>query len=713
MIKITKVKIKGFRGFTDEQKFDFTHPVTILFGENGKGKSSLLNAIEWCLFGRECIGRNTGIRERIDWEVMNRNVDNCLVGLEIKKDETIFTIERKYAGGRRDEISIQIGDRRFDGEEAERKLGELINNFSFKDFLSSVYQHQEVVRFFITQEPRDRNDAIDRLLGLSKHRNMIDGLTEMKNQIRGEELQEEINNLLNQIKARIDVWRAQINNREEDLRNKGFRDVDINDEKGAKNLADSIKRYLSDFSERINLNLSEDFNTVNPYEIPEFASVAKKEITRLRSEMPDVKRQNEIHHRIVELNRNLNDYRNIQKDLNDKKRFLEEFIKTHGTLQNLEEQLKRKETEIKDKEREKERVNLLGTIIEKVIGYLKSDTVTNKNVCPVCKTEKEDLLKSLEEGYIKNYKDKLEEINQELETKRNEKLKIENLISEYKKKEEDKTKAEERFKHICENIREMWKISEREDIERCLINFLNESKSEDERIKELIKKKQEELNKIEGKISDLLEIYEILKLKMQQKKAEEIRESGDWKMLQNKADEFKRLAEQINDIVLAIQRASQSEARVKLDTVKGKVDEYFRRITNHPLIQLNLSVEVDNRTNRNSYKFSDSNGRDIIPVLSQGNMNALALSIFLALAKSGNAPFGFLMFDDPSQSLGSSEKKEFINILNEIAEQKNLVISTMDREFFDLMKEHLIMQKLIYKFNNWIPDRGPEVDIEV
>ena len=93
MITITKVKIRGFRGFTNEQEFDFSCPITILFGENGKGKSSLLNSIEWCLFGgKDCIGKNTGIRERIDWEIKNRNTNECYVELEIKENDKKYTV---------------------------------------------------------------------------------------------------------------------------------------------------------------------------------------------------------------------------------------------------------------------------------------------------------------------------------------------------------------------------------------------------------------------------------------------------------------------------------------------------------------------------------------------------------------------------------------------------------------------------------------------
>jgi DNA repair exonuclease SbcCD ATPase subunit len=209
MITITKVKIKGFRGFTYEKEFDFNFPVTILFGENGKGKSSLLNAIEWGLFGNDCIGKNTGIRERIDWEIKNRNTDECYVQVIMIENEKEYTVKRIWKSKTKNELTIKVSNGNLrEGEEAEKELVGLTKNFSFKDFLTSIYQHQEVIRFFLIQEPKDRDEAIDRLLGLSEYRNVIDGINNAK--IKGETLQKEIENISKQIKAKIQVWEEQI-----------------------------------------------------------------------------------------------------------------------------------------------------------------------------------------------------------------------------------------------------------------------------------------------------------------------------------------------------------------------------------------------------------------------------------------------------------------------------------------------------------------------
>jgi DNA repair exonuclease SbcCD ATPase subunit len=708
MIGITRVEIRGFRGFTDEREFDFSYPITILFGENGKGKSSLLNSIEWCLFGKDCIGEKSGIRERVDWEVKNRNTKECYVEIKIKENDKEYTVRRVWKSKTKDELSIELPEgRTINGKEAEEALNKLTKDFSFKDFLTSIYQHQEVIRFFLVQDPKDRNEAIDRALGLREYRDIIDRINEVG--IKGETLQNEIDKMSEKVKTKIEVWQTQVEEKKRELNNKGIQDKEISED-GAKNLSANIKNSLEEFSKKINLNLTETFLTTDGSDFAKFYALAKQEITRLRSEMPDIKKQKEIFEKISKIDQDLINYKSVQAVFNEKNKLFQDFIQENGKIDEIEKKRISKENEIKGKEIEKKKINLLGSIIGDAIKYLKSDMIINKNTCPVCGTEKEGLLDQLEKDYKEKYEKQLEEINKELEEKKNELKKIEGLISEYRKKEEDKVKFEGELKKVSESIRNTWEIGEKEDIEKWLNNFKNTYEDELKEIEITVKKKQEELNKIEENIDNLSKIHEVLKLESQMEKARNIERSDDWQKLQEKADEYKKFTEEIKDIILAVKQASTDEAKNKIESVKEKISEYFTTITNHPMIsKINFEVSEDTRTGGNSYEFKDQNGKNIIPILSQGNLNALALSIFLALAESQDSPFNFLIFDDPSQSLGRAEKEEFCKILNKIAEQRNLMISTMDEEFYEKLKKEISKQEKIYEFKNWTPTRGPEV----
>ena len=207
MLKIKKVEIEGFRGFTQKTSFEFNNPVTLLYGGNHQGKSSLLNAIEWCLYGDECIGEKSGIRERVGtgemaWRVVNDNSEKAQVKLEIEVKQGRFTITRAEAKGKGKKgkilkISLPDGTQKED-EEAEREIAKSLR-VSFKDFATTIYQHQETIHDFVIQKPSEQGDVMDRLLGLSDYRNILDGIK--KSDVS--KVQKELAKEFNEFQARV------------------------------------------------------------------------------------------------------------------------------------------------------------------------------------------------------------------------------------------------------------------------------------------------------------------------------------------------------------------------------------------------------------------------------------------------------------------------------------------------------------------------------
>ena len=181
MFSLMHIKVRGFRGFVQEQEFAFDRPVVLLVGENHRGKSSTLNAVEWFLFGNECIGTKTGIRERVAWEIPNRYAPEVNVAVTVVFDGpqgscTIIREQQRRGSRASETVTVLPPDGiKLLGEDAEMELHRLFRS-SFQDFMTTVYQHQEAIRAIVTQEPRQRNEAIDRLLGLSQHRELLAGI---------------------------------------------------------------------------------------------------------------------------------------------------------------------------------------------------------------------------------------------------------------------------------------------------------------------------------------------------------------------------------------------------------------------------------------------------------------------------------------------------------------------------------------------------------
>ena len=102
---------------------------------------------------------------------------------------------------------------------------------------------------------------------------------------------------------------------------------------------------------------------------------------------------------------------------------------------------------------------------------------------------------------------------------------------------------------------------------------------------------------------------------------------------------------------------------------------------------------------------------DPIPILSQGDLNSLAISIFLGLSstlKESN-PISFVLMDDPSQSLDLKAKKNLAQVINSFCEEKDIIISTMDEEFKEILKNNITKAKTIYNFKEWSDNTGPKI----
>lgn len=98
--RLSNISIEGFKGFTVKQDIPLNGKHIFLFGKNGSGKSSIVEAIRWCLFG---------LAERPETEVRNAYYapGECNVELELLAEDGIWHVKRSLRpGAERSRIEI-------------------------------------------------------------------------------------------------------------------------------------------------------------------------------------------------------------------------------------------------------------------------------------------------------------------------------------------------------------------------------------------------------------------------------------------------------------------------------------------------------------------------------------------------------------------------------------------------------------------------------
>ena len=115
--RIESLSIEGFKAFMGQQDFDFEGRDVFLFGPNGFGKTSVVEAIRWCLFG---------LASRPGEIVKNQFYNgNCIVQMKLRAPDGIWTMQRRLrASGGESDLTVR------DPNAAERNLEEVFPQLS-------------------------------------------------------------------------------------------------------------------------------------------------------------------------------------------------------------------------------------------------------------------------------------------------------------------------------------------------------------------------------------------------------------------------------------------------------------------------------------------------------------------------------------------------------------------------------------------------------
>jgi exonuclease SbcC len=723
-LRIAALSVKGFRGFMNEKVFQFGNPAVLLLGENHLGKSSTLNAIEWCLFGRECEGKETDIRERVNWEVANRNLSapEVDVKLTLRSPDGEYQVRRTLKqksrrGAMLEELEFKApGDMNLVGADAETQLSQLIRSSSFKDFSTTVYQHQEVIRNVLTQEPKNRNQAIDRLLGLSAYRELIGAIDSAGIPAWHKQIIATLTGLQNEVKQALQLRKGDLETKRNELRGTGVPDSDLTPE-GVLRLTSGVVKLASEFAEHAGLTLTPIVNLESWRGFNSLQATVKRDIDRLRTEVPEARQQSDLFSHRAAFTNALSRWTNAKRTKDEAAERLKSSQAQIGDDTAILARLREQQSRIKSAEDQQGRASERNRLVQEGIKILLNAALPPDQMkCPLCGVGSPDLLAHLQQEWESSIKAQIAEFQGIIDIAKREE---ENAQKDFETNKKLQAQLHNAMLELDKVRGEVSKatgatLGEHDDPAAILSARTGEIDEQLGRLKNALAQKQEKLNAVEIELAKPRAIVELLALEDKTKTIEKIQESPEYRDLDNLRDSIAQWVSDIDQIKEAIKAASNDEAKTKVEEAGKAIDDFFRKMAAHPVAnQVMLNVTADSRTGLNSYELKGPDGKDLVPILSQGDLNALALSIFLGLSTSSDesAAFGFMMLDDPSQSLGSQHKRRLADIMNEVGAKKEMVvISTMDAEFSELLRAKMMKEKTIFRFTDWDAANGPKFE---
>ncbi|ROV87237.1 hypothetical protein VMCG_10762 [Cytospora schulzeri] len=167
----------NFLGVQDTVTFDFGDlprgGLALLVGRNGSGKSTILEAMTWCQFGR-CVRGGLAVNDVVN-DVAGRD---CEVSLAFANGYTITRYRKHKIGGNRVVISLRGAEQtQFEKDTlraTQAAIDELLG-IDFDAYIRTVVLGHESAAGFLSSTALQRRELIESALGLS----MLDGLFDM------------------------------------------------------------------------------------------------------------------------------------------------------------------------------------------------------------------------------------------------------------------------------------------------------------------------------------------------------------------------------------------------------------------------------------------------------------------------------------------------------------------------------------------------------
>jgi DNA repair protein SbcC/Rad50 len=667
-IRPLSLAAENFRGLGGTHTLDFSRGLAVLVGKNGAGKSSLLVAVEWCLFGKQTTKKtDSGIAERGDWALAHHGATGDVrVSLELAVEGGPARLTRLRAAGAKardeDQVQLELPEHEvLSGQEVDDWL--VWNNMpDWSTWKRSFCQHQEQSRARVT-DAADRSTAIAGMLGLEEFRTLNEDLRQLRVKKLEQRAADELARLQEEHRRAFERPGLVQNELEDRLAQGGL----ASGQAGEVELAERKRKLLDDAAEvaaRTGLNVAQ---------IPPVSAPADELLAWARAWSGEVRRKAdtlaservELSSRAQMLEASIGSLEPARTAASAAEHDRERLEAELGSVTELA----KKRTEL---EGERRRLDAVGKLIQDALEVVKS--APDPHVCPVCDHERSDLEQVVQGRLDARGSDALAA---ELEQLRARDADLRAQLDRVESAVSTQTAARAQVTALEQGLRDQ----------------LPEGASEGAAMDETLRA----LRAAEGKVSEAGELaeqhishhgesLELLELMIQlhdararaSAQAGELADTPEFQEFQRVNEEATDFANDIKALGDMARGLEDEQADEQLTAVNASIGTYFTTITGDSG-RGRVRVQSKRTPAKVSYQFIDEAGRPITSHLNQAAFNALSLATLFASADSRvrrGLP-QFLVLDDPGQSLDEDHQAGLARALAECASFAPVIVGTV------------------------------------
>jgi len=178
IIRLDRMFVEHFRGFSEKQVFEFKNPYTFVYGPNGTGKSSLCEALEYGLLGsiHEAESKRIPVSDYIRNAISKKSKKPLIFGTTSKSKDVAITADPgnfEFCFIEKNRID---GFARVAANTPSAQQSRLAALFGLEEFNTFATQFNESIDAYLDCIGKKGKELTDRAKGIAGHKAILEGL---------------------------------------------------------------------------------------------------------------------------------------------------------------------------------------------------------------------------------------------------------------------------------------------------------------------------------------------------------------------------------------------------------------------------------------------------------------------------------------------------------------------------------------------------------